>query len=557
MLGPELRARLLGEFSGRAYPYPTDRTILRLYEDWVVRTPDSPALTFGETTLSYRDLDRRANALAEILRGRGVGLGDFVPLVMRNGLDLPVSIIALMKLGAPFVPIDDLWPAERLAAMIESVRPVAVLHDGAVDAAALPESLRLKVDIDTLGERESADFGVPAGMTDLIYGFYTSGSTGLPKCTLNIHRGLLNRFLYMTRRFGDRSDQVVLQNSRHVFDSSIWQLLWPLTNGAQVVVPHRGGVLDLSVTIDTIHRHGVTMTDFVPSIFNTLVDLLAAEPALVERLASMRTILIGGEEINTGAVQRFRAMLPRVGIINTYGPTEASIGSVFHTVTDADHESIPIGKPIDNTYVVVLDERHDLVAPGTVGEIYIGGDCLGLGYLNDPEKTASVFIDNPFPEIPGDRLYRTGDLGTWRPDAHLVFLGRQDQQIKIGGVRVELSEIELAMQTHPLVREAKVIVRGKADTADTKILIAFLTGDSALTQADARAHARATLPPYLVPKQFVVLDHMPLTPNGKADRKALTAMTMAGPTETFDDLDGVDSAVQEIWHQVLPAGPIG
>jgi len=544
----DARARLLTEFSGRAHPYSTDRNILQLFEDWAVRSPDSPAIVFDDTTLSYRSLDRRANGLAADLRSRGVGRGDLTPLVVRDGLDLPVSVIAMMKLGAPFVPIDDLWPASRLVEMIESVRPAVVLHGTGVPAGSLPEDVRLAVDARTLPERDREDFGPPAGMSDLIYGFCTSGSTGAPKCTLNVHRGLLNRFLYMTRQFGDSTDEVALQNSRHVFDSSLWQLLWPLTKGARVVVPRRGGVLDLSSTIDTIDRHGVTTTDFVPSIFNTLVDLVTDEPGLVRRLDSLRTVLIGGEEINSRAVQRFRAMLPGVQIVNTYGPTECSIGSVFHTVTDSDRESIPIGRPIDNTYVLVLDEDGELVTPGTVGEIHIGGDCLGLGYLDDPERTAAVFRANPFPEIPGDRLYRTGDHGRWRDDGILVFEGRSDQQIKIGGVRVELSEIELALQAHPDVREAKTIARGELDA---RVLIAFVTCGNDVSDAALREHARGALPPYLVPKRFVILDRMPLTPNGKTDRKALAAMADT-PDDVVADLEGTEREVQEIWYRLLP-----
>ncbi len=543
-----VRSRLLGEFGGRAHPYPTDRNILQLFEDWAVQTPESPAVEFDGTILSYEALDRRANGLAAELAARGVGRGDLVPLVVRDGLDLPVSVVSLMKLGAPFVPIDDLWPASKLAEMVDSMCPKLVLHGAGVPGDSLPEDVRFAVDAEALLERDRGDFGKPAGMNDLIYGFYTSGSTGAPKCTLNVHGGLLNRFLYMTRELGDSTEEVSLQNSRHVFDSSIWQLLWPLSKGARVVIPRRGGVLDLASTIDTIEQHGITTTDFVPSIFNTLVDMVAAEPGLVQRLASLRTVLIGGEEINSRAVQRFRGMLPGVRIVNTYGPTECSIGSVFHTVTDADRQSIPIGRPIDNTYVVVLDEDGELVEPGMVGEIHIGGDCLGLGYVDDPERTAVTFRVNPFPEIPGDRLYRTGDHGRWRDDGVLVFEGRSDQQIKIGGVRVELSEIDLALQAHPDVREAKTLARGELDA---RLLITFVTCGNGISDADLREHARGTLPPYLVPNQFVILDRMPLTPNGKTDRTALATMADSAD-DVPTDLKGTEREVQQVWHQFLP-----
>jgi amino acid adenylation domain-containing protein/thioester reductase-like protein len=538
MVSQETRVQLLSEFAGNAYRYPADRTILALFEDRAAAAPDAPALTFGERTLTYRELDRRAGALATRLREHGVGRGDLVPLLLRNGLELPVSMLAAMKIAAPFVPVDDLWPAERVTTMLTSLHPKVVLHDEA-SAARLAGVVGLPVDVAELAGVRSAELGPGPDVDDLIYGFYTSGSTGLPKCALNGHRGLLNRFLHMTRRFGASTGDVVLQNSRHVFDSSLWQLLWPLTKGARVVIPERGDVLDLSVTIETIHRHGVTMTDFVPSIFNTLVDLIAAEPAQAARLATMRHILIGGEEINARAVRRFRELLPDTVITNTFGPTECSIGSVFHTVTDADAEAIPLGRPIDNTYVVILGENGDLVAPGVVGDILLGGDCVGHGYLDDPEKTAAAFVPNPFPEI----------LGSWRADGCLVFAGRRDHQVKIGGVRVELSEVELALQVHPGVREAKVLAHGDGEA---KMLVAFLTGE--ITPEAARVHARAELPPYLIPRRFLVLDRMPLTPNGKADRKALAARITEADCEPrhATELTGLEAAIAGIWQTVLP-----
>ena len=549
-----VRTRQLAEFHGRAVPYSQDHTILQLFENRAAAAGDAPAVTFGTRTLSYRQLDERANALVAQLRQRGVGRGDLVPLLMRNGLELPVAILALMKVAAPFVPLDDLWPADRLNAVMSSIEPKAVLIPA---DAALPDGTPvLAVDVDHLADADSGDVGTPAGMDDVIYGFYTSGSTGVPKCTLNIHRGLLNRFLYMSRRFGARTDDVVLQNSRHVFDSSLWQLLWPLTNGSQVVVPERHGLLDLAATVDTIRRYGVTMTDFVPSIFNALVELLAAQPALADHLASMRHILIGGEEINTAAVQKFRSLVPHAVITNTYGPTEASIGSVFYEVTNDDVESIPIGRPIDNTWAAVLDEQCRPLPPGEIGEIYIGGDCLGLGYLHDPEKTRTAFVDNPFAEIPGSLLYRTGDLGYHRPDGLLHFAGRRDQQVKIGGVRVELSEIEVALLAHPDVREAKALVY---ELDGTKRLVAFVTVRGTPIVDDLRGHAQVALPPYLVPTQFVVLDRMPLTPNGKVDRKHLVAIVSRQPPSLDDEelLDGAEGVVQDIWLKLLPLDAVG
>ncbi len=556
MLSSELRHRLLVEFSGRAVAYPRDRTILQLFEAQAAKTPDRPAMVYDGTTLTYRQLDQKANGLAAEFQRAGVGRGDIVPVVMNNCLELPISMIALMKLAAPFIPVDETWPRERLRAILSDVRPKVVLCSAPWESLSGIEVPTRLVDHRGLAERQDGHFGPPAGMDDLIYGFYTSGSTGMPKCTLNIHHGLLNRFLYMSRRYRSEGRDVVLQNSRHVFDSSIWQLLWPLTNGSRVVIPKREGILDLAQTIEIIHKHQITMTDFVPSIFNAMVELIESDGAQAQKLVSLRQLLIGGEEISPKAVQRFRALLPHVGITNTYGPTEASIGCVFHEVTEADGDSIPIGRSIDNTYAVILDEERQLVPPGTIGEIYIGGDCLGRGYLNDSEKTRAAFVDNPFPEIPGALLYRTGDLAYFREDGLIHFIGRRDQQVKIGGVRIELTEIEAVLSTHPQVREAKVIVHGEGDQ---KMLIAYVVTQPPVEPAELKEHAGRSLPKYSIPKQIILLDRMPLTPNGKADRKALVRMAQQQMEQVRDDeaLSPDERVIKGIWLELLRCGDVG
>jgi amino acid adenylation domain-containing protein/thioester reductase-like protein len=541
---------------GDAVEYPKSRTVIQLIEAAAQRRPSAPAVTFGDLSLTYRQLNGCAERLAEQLRVMGSGPGDFLPLLMRHGPELPVAMLAAMKLAAPFVPVDDAMPPHVQERMIGALGARLVLCSPGAPAVELP---RVVVDILGLGE-EAGLPGVLAsdrpGLDDLAYGFYTTGSTGDPKCALNIHRGILNRFLYMTRRFGGQDDEIVLQNSRHVFDSSLWQLLWPLTNGSQVVIPERAGILDLQATVDIIERYQITMTDFVPSIFNVLVAMMTARPQIAIQMASMRRILIGGEEANAEAVRIFRTMLPQVAVINTYGPTEASIGSVFHEITDADTGSVPIGRPIDNTYAVIVDDQLRPVEPGDTGEILLGGDCLGLGYLNDPERTRAAFIDNPFLAIPGLRLYRTGDLGRYLPNGLLHFAGRADQQVKISGLRVELPEIELALLRHPKVREARVIVR---DSAGGRWLVAFVTGDGALDPADLRSFASDELAPLLVPKEFIVLDQLPLNANGKADRRALArlaerrdqAVPLAGAGELSDD----GQVVWQAWSDLLPVPP--
>lgn len=536
---------------GEAVAFDRDNTVLELFQAAARRTPNAPAVTFGSRTLSYRELDQRSNGLARSLAQRGFQRGEFLPLAVADGVELPLSMIAGMKLGTPFVPVDDDEPAERFAAMVDTLGAKAVLRAPSDTRSPCPVPVYTVDDELAPAIQHPPQGARRAALDELVYGFYTSGSTGTPKCALNLHAGLLNRFAYMTRRFGTHSGAVVLQNSKRHFDSSLWQLLWPLTIGNRVIIPQRANILDLASTIGIIETHRVTMTDFVPSVFNALVELLRARPELRVRLSSLRRLLIGGEEISVPAVAEFRAMLPDVSIVNTYGPTEAAIGSIFHEVTDSDTDTIPIGLPIDNTYAVIVDEHLCAVSPGEVGEICIGGECLGAGYLNDPGKTATAFVDNPFARIPGRLLYRTGDRGYLRADGLLQFVGRLDNQVKINGLRIELSEVERALLRHDGVRDAKVIVHGDGAA---KMMAGFLTATGEELDAEqVRAQAEHLLPKQMVPPRLFVLDRIPLTPNGKADRRALMRIAAQRLAVTGGDSRGeAESAVLAVWRELLP-----
>ncbi|WP_409492249.1 amino acid adenylation domain-containing protein [Amycolatopsis sp. cmx-11-12] len=539
---------------GEKVEFDDERTVVRMIEDQAARVPNDPAITFGDVTLTYREVDRRANALAGQLREAGVKHGDFVPLLMTKGLEVPIGMIAAMKLGAPFVPMDVDWPEARIKDMVVAMAPPVVLCAGGTPSAGLPGVISF--DATTLPERDPADDGPPAGLDDLAYGFYTSGSTGKPKCALNVHRGLRNRFLYMNKCFPDRTGHVVLQTSTHVFDPTLWQLLWPLTNGHRTVVPVSTGLVDLASIIEMIERHRVTITDLVPSVFNVLVELLGAEPSMAGHLRSLHDLVIGGEEMQAAAVRRFRDMVPHVRVTNTYGPTEAAIGMIFHEVGDADAEIVPIGLPIDNTCAAIVDGDLRPVREDVVGHLYIGGECLGRGYLGERAKTEAAFVDNPFPGLETRLLYRTGDLASLRADGRIMFHGRQDDQVKIAGLRVELGEIATVLRAHPDVSEAKVVVHTQAED---KRLIAFVTTRGPVGPAELLEHARAALPAYMVPARVTVLDTMPLLPNGKLDGVELARRASdrgEPPCRTGDTVSATEGALAEIWTEVLGIDPI-
>jgi amino acid adenylation domain-containing protein/thioester reductase-like protein len=548
------RRKLLVGFNGEPVLHDKDRSILHRFEEWAAKAGSRPALTFGEQTLSYGGLSAKANSLAAQLHSAGVRKSDLIPIVSAGGIELPVAMLALLKLGAAFVPLDAAWPRERQQVILNELGPkLALYSDPAHIAVTTVPSLCFTAA--ALAGQTDKPAEVDILPDDLIYGFFTSGSTGVPKCTLNLHGGLLNRFQAMSRRFGADGSDIVLQNSKHVFDSSIWQLLWPLTTGSQVVIPRAGSLLDLSYTIELIDHHKITMTDFVPSIFNALVEVLEFDRGSIPRLASLRQLLIGGEEIGAKAVQKFRSLLPGCGITNTYGPTEASIGCIFHEVRNEDGWSIPIGRPIDNCYATIVDARGVIVPPGAVGEILIGGDCLGRGYLNDPAKTRAAFITNTLPEIPGACLYRTGDLGYYRGDGNIHFVGRQDQQVKLGGVRIELTEIETVIAAHSAVRAVKVIVEGQSDPSPR--LVAYVVAGGGTGPDDIMSAVASALPGYCVPKQVFMIDRMPLTPNGKVDRKALGAMAHNRETPADDTVSDSQGRIRSIWLELLALKRVG
>ncbi|TCO60863.1 non-ribosomal peptide synthetase [Actinocrispum wychmicini] len=482
-------------------------------------TPDRPAITCHHNTLTYRKLDELAGGLAGKLAAAGVRRGDLVPVLMVNSLELPVACLALMKLGAAFVPLDPLWPVQRVLAALDVLTCPIVLHgptappDGhhgrpfEVDVRRIPLARRPPL---AMGPDEPA------------YGIFTSGTTGTPKCAVNTHGGLANRFRFMTRYFRATGDEVVLQNSKHTFDSSLWQLLWPLTGGGHVILPAHREFLDLHRTVDLIAEHRVTASDFVSSIFNALVTLVQGEPELLPRLSSLRWLIVGSEPVNLRAVRTLTTLLPDLKVTNGYGPTETAIGMAFHPMSDADGDLVPLGRPIDNCHAAIVDDDLRPVPIGDLGEIMIGGACVGAGYVHAAGATARAFVPNPLrPEIPGDRVYLTGDLG--RMDAHgrLFYGGRKDFQVKIGGMRIELDEIKAVAESCPGVRQAEVLV---ADEDGEKSLALFVACGIQPTEDKLRAHLSRSLPRTSMPARYFFLVSIPVNDNAKADRDELAVL---------------------------------
>lgn len=568
----ESNATLIRSGIGPRHPFPRDRTVLDLFLEQVTARADHPAVRYQDRTLTYAMLDHESNLAAGLLLAAGDLRGRLIPLLVGDGPDFPVGLLGIIKTGAAFVPVDPTWPVERLRALGRDLDPRVALASpaasGVVEAMGLASRV---VYLDspngasttnlnrTVADHDSGQTRTRPEPFDLIYGYYTSGSTGLPKCALNRHRGLVNRLTAMSRLFGHGSTQITLQNSRPTFDSAIWQVLWPLTTGGQVVLPDRDGILDLEQTAYIIGRYTVTMTDFVPSVLAAFVSLLESRAELRDALRSLSRILIGGEPANPPVVRRLHRMLPHVRLTNTYGPTECSIGSIFHDIDPGVNGKIPLGRAIDNTAALVLDDEKRPVQRGQTGEIYLGGECVGAGYLNNPEgRNSQAFVPNPFHEVAGELLYRTGDLAYIDHADLIYFVGRRDDQVKVGGVRIELGEVDAVLGSHPLVGAAASVVLGDAGDVSLVGCVSSRLTDRPPKEVELRDYAAARLPAEMVPHRIVVTDVLPMNRNGKIDRQALVALVNAAQSlghargeDEHAPTDPTELVVTAAWCAVL------
>ena len=473
----------------------------------------------GGERLTYHQLCEKVCHTAAALHSLGVGKGDLVFVALDNSLEVPIVYFAAMWLGAVFVPMNPAWPQGRREDVIRRINPKVVVTAESRDIEVLPPGRVL--DVSSLvhaGEPLPSPTVAVVEGRDLIYGFFTSGSTGIPKCVLNCYEGLENRFDFMTKLFHvTPAELVVLQNSRVSFDSSIWQLVWPLTIGGSVVIRRSRDLMDFEEILDDIAVHRVIMTDFVPSVLSEFVRYISDQPSRAGRLQSMRHVLVGGEAIVPRDITAMKSLIPGLEIFNTYGPTEASIGMMFHQVSDHDRDYIPIGRPIPNTHACIVDEQGRILPDGQLGEIIIGGRCISHGYLMDEEMTRRCFIQDPVSAEPGARGFRTGNIGFRDELGVFHYRGRDDEQIKINGVRLELGEVESIAMMLPGVRKAKAAVYESANRA---LLICFLEGDD-VDLDQARQHFRNQLPKEAWPRRLEAVTRFPINDNGKTDVEAL------------------------------------
>ncbi len=548
--------RLLAAWNATAHAYPEDRAIHEIFEAQVDATPDAVAVVFGDRALTYRELDVQANQLARALRARGVGPEALVGVCMHRSIELVVALYGVLKAGGAYVPIDPDHPADRLAFVLDDAKPKVILTQQHLRGLLPARGAEVLTLAEGLGDLAAEPGGrlEREGLTleSLAYVIYTSGSTGRPKGAMNAHRGILNRLLWMQRAFALGADDRVLQKTPFSFDVSVWELFWPLMFGARLVVARPDGHRDPRYLAELAVAEGITTMHFVPSMLRAFVE----EPKAAS-CGSLRRVFASGEALPPPLCDRFFEVLPGVSLDNLYGPTEAAV-DVTHWHCRPGAAVVPIGRPIDNVRVHVLDERRAPVPIGVRGELYIGGVQVGRGYLSRPELTAERFVDDPF--SPGGRLYRTGDVARWLRSGDVEYLGRTDFQVKIRGYRIELGEIEATLLQHPAVREA-VVVAWQETPGDPR-LVAYVTGraDEDPTAAVLRAHLAQRLPEYMVPWHFIQLETMPLTASNKVDRKALPPPARAivsAPDAGARPREGLEFKLRAIWEEVLGVGSVG
>ncbi|AJX75401.1 D-alanine--poly(phosphoribitol) ligase, subunit 1 [Burkholderia pseudomallei MSHR2543] len=566
------RKQVVYEWNATERDYPIEQCIHQLFEAQVDRKPEAIALTFDGQRLSYAELNARANRLAHYLQARGVGPDRLVALCAERGIEMVVGLLAILKAGGAYVPLDPSHPPERLRRMLDDTNPVAVLVDDiGADALASFEShvaarsprVHLSRDIAQWRACSPANPPTPRerAARRLAYVIYTSGSSGEPKGVMNEHRGVVNRLWWMQQTYALDERDAVLQKTPFSFDVSVWEFFWPLMSGARLVIAKPEGHKDPAYLSELIDRERVTTLHFVPSMLQAFLE----DEGAARGCGSVKRVMCSGEALPPSLVKRFYRCLPDARLHNLYGPTEAAV-DVTAWACDAEEggASVPIGRPIANTRIYVLDGYGQPVPRGVAGELYIGGVQVARGYLNRPELTRERFVDDPF--VAGGRLYKTGDLARWRTDGSLEYLGRNDFQVKIRGFRIELGEIEAQLAKVAGVREAVVLAReaapdtkrhaasneNSASNSGEKRLVAYYTGDADATAL--RAQAAQHLPSYMVPSAYVRLDAWPLTPNGKLDRHALPAPADdAYARAEYEAPQGAkEEALAAIWKDLLP-----
>ena len=548
MLSEEEKQQILFEFNNTKTEYPKDKTIHQLFEEQAAKTPDSMAVVYKDKQLTYRELDEKSNQLARFLREKGVKSESIVGIMVERSIEMIVGILGILKAGGAYLSIDPQYPEDRVRYMLEDSGAEILLTD---HVQLINDNLKNVVNINindqSIDSRGNSTLNHINMSNHLAYIMYTSGSTGKPKGVMVEHKNVV-RLVKDTNYIQFKNVDTILQTGATVFDASTFEIWGSMLNGLRLYIVDEDTILDANKLEKYLIKYKVTTLWLTSPLFNQLAN---QKP---EMFRGIKNLLVGGDVLSPSNINRVRKVCRGVKIINGYGPTENTTFSACFSI-ERDYESnIPIGKPISNSTIYIVD--HNSLQPiGAPGEICVGGDGLARGYLNQPELTAEKFVANPFEQ--GERMYRTGDLARWLPDGNIEFMGRIDHQVKIRGFRIELGEIESQLLKHVDIMEAAVIANN--ESSGEKYLCAYIVSKEELPVYELRNHLSKELPDYMIPSYFVQMEKLPLTSNGKVDRRALTEpdRNLATDKEYVEPTNETEKKLAAIWQEVLGVEKIG
>lgn len=549
----------LDQFNQTKKDFGITSTVTGLFEAQVLKTPDSIALWFEDQSLTYRQLDERANQLAHYLIEQGIKEKDLVPICMERSLHMIVGLMGIHKAGAAYVPIDPEYPAERIEYICSMVDAKVLITTSAYKAVFDQyESTRvidLETNLEVIANQPNHSTSIDQTIDRPIYIIFTSGSTGRPKGVLNLHSGVVNQLLWGKDYFALKQNEKFLQKTTFCFDVSVFEIFLPLTTGGTLVIAKPDGQGDNQYLREVINQHQITYVHFVPS----MLDLFMLDTTISD-VPSLKIVFCSGEALKTRQVKQFKATFSAIPLHNLYGPTEAAIHVTATALTIEDLElGVPIGYPVDNTQVQIINQIGQLCPVGVPGELCYSGVQIAQGYWRQPELSNERFVTNPFEPNSPYKMYKSGDLALWQSDGKVLFLGRNDSQVKIRGFRIELEEIEKNLLQINGVLHTAVIT--KANHQDKNQLIAYMVIDHTITTEQTRNQLVLSLPNYMVPAYFIVLDKIPLLPNGKLNRRLLPTpfgldrnsikSDKVKPSNEFEEI------IHEIWSELFPMQTVG
>ena len=550
-ISSEERERILFDFNDTNVPFPENKTVVDIFEEMVVKSPNNTAIKFQNKEISYKELNQLVNQKANYIKEFGVDEEDLIPILMERSDSFLIHILAIWKLGAAYIPFETDYPTERIKHIVEVSNAKSIIVDNEILEGNNKTFLE-NLDVDLINAEANTEkyddqnLDVKVQPDNMSYVIFTSGSTGNPKGVMIEHKGMLNHLFAKVNTLQLTSESCVAQNASQCFDISVWQFFSALLVGGKTAIYSKNLVLDPIHFLNEVKKDKVSILEVVPSYLSLLLDYERKGKIPSNIYENISYLLVTGETLPTSTANAWYSAHPSIPMVNAYGPTEASDDITHYTVDRIHDAPIPIGRTLQNLKIYILDSENQLCGIGMKGELCVSGVGVGRGYLKDPERTNKSFVEDPF--RPGIKMYRTGDLAKFRYDGVVEFFGRTDHQIKINGYRIELGEIESQLSHYPNIKDVVVVVKS---VNKKEHLACYYTSDLVLDEMDLSNFLTEKLPDYMVPKFYIKMEEVPLTPNGKFDRKALPEPMLTENENNILPQDEIDKELAIIWSDIL------